>query len=186
MTNTLTIDQLQELLQIQKEFDDRIKTKNPKDTHKAYVEEFFEWYNTIEPFKNWKKIKGKPIEEQLDELSDMLAFALSYVLMNESYEESETYFCKMPELTNQYSFLAKLHKVISVTEYHKLNKLHERTGDLEINHILDLLIDVELVLPFQIAVEYYSIDQLIDAYKKKMKRNHERQDGTADAGKGYV
>ncbi|EWA67880.1 dUTPase, partial [Staphylococcus aureus] len=22
--------------------------------------------------------------------------------------------------------------------------------------------------------------------KKKMKRNHERQDGTADAGKGYV
>ncbi|EWR86008.1 hypothetical protein T921_00001, partial [Staphylococcus aureus MISS6132] len=27
---------------------------------------------------------------------------------------------------------------------------------------------------------------LIDAYKKKMKRNHERQDGTTDAGKGYV
>ncbi|EYN03800.1 hypothetical protein W130_00360 [Staphylococcus aureus DAR3583] len=26
----------------------------------------------------------------------------------------------------------------------------------------------------------------MDAYKKKMKRNHERQDGTADAGKGYV
>ncbi|HCZ0884749.1 TPA: dUTPase, partial [Staphylococcus aureus] len=23
-------------------------------------------------------------------------------------------------------------------------------------------------------------------YKKKMKRNHKRQDGTADAGKGYV
>ncbi|MDA5438375.1 dUTPase, partial [Staphylococcus aureus] len=66
------------------------------------------------------------------------------------------------------------------------NKRHERTGDLEINYILDLLIDVELVLPFQIAVEYYSINQLIDAYKKKMKRNHERQDGTADAGKGYV
>ncbi len=41
-------------------------------------------------------------------------------------------------------------------------------------------------LPFAIAIEYYSIDQLIDAYKKKMKRNHERQDGTADAGKGYV
>ncbi|HEH8439408.1 TPA: dUTPase, partial [Staphylococcus aureus] len=25
-----------------------------------------------------------------------------------------------------------------------------------------------------------------DAYKKKMKRNHERQDGTADTEKGYV
>ncbi|ENL12715.1 hypothetical protein B461_01956, partial [Staphylococcus aureus M0695] len=43
-----------------------------------------------------------------------------------------------------------------------------------------------LALPFGLAVQYYSIDQLIDAYKKKMKRNHERQDGTADAGKGYV
>ncbi|HDH4694250.1 TPA: dUTPase, partial [Staphylococcus aureus] len=30
------------------------------------------------------------------------------------------------------------------------------------------------------------IDKLISAYKKKMERNHERQDGTADAGKGYV
>ncbi|HDR2092140.1 TPA: dUTPase, partial [Staphylococcus aureus] len=43
-----------------------------------------------------------------------------------------------------------------------------------------------LLLPFALAEHYYSIDQLIDAYKKKMKRNHERQDGTADAGKGYV
>ncbi|MBW5905587.1 dUTPase [Staphylococcus haemolyticus] len=186
MTNTLTVEQLQELLQIQKEFDDRIETKNPEDTHKAFVEEFFEWYNTIEPFKNWKKNKGKPIELQLDELSDMLAFGLSYALMTESYEEPTTYFCKMPELANQYSFLAKLHKVISVTEYRNQNKHYERTGDLEINHILDLLNDVELIIPFQIAVEYYSIDQLIDAYKKKMEHNHLRQDGTADQGKGYV
>lgn len=45
---------------------------------------------------------------------------------------------------------------------------------------------INLFLPFAIAIQYYTIDQLIDAYKKKMKRNHERQDGTADAGKGYV
>ncbi|MBU7177867.1 dUTPase, partial [Staphylococcus aureus] len=32
MNNTLTIDQLQELLQIQKEFDDRISTRNLSDT----------------------------------------------------------------------------------------------------------------------------------------------------------
>ncbi|EVB24106.1 hypothetical protein O617_02691, partial [Staphylococcus aureus M0581] len=43
-----------------------------------------------------------------------------------------------------------------------------------------------LIMPFLYANTYYTIDQLIDAYKKKMKRNHERQDGTADAGKGYV
>lgn len=63
--NNLTVDQLKELLQIQKEFDDRIETKNPKDTHKAYVEEFFEWYNTIEPFKNWKKIKVNLLKNNL-------------------------------------------------------------------------------------------------------------------------
>ncbi|NUW81457.1 dUTPase, partial [Staphylococcus aureus] len=43
-----------------------------------------------------------------------------------------------------------------------------------------------IVIAIDIAFNLYSIDQLIDAYKKKMKRNHERQDGTADAGKGYV
>ncbi|HCV8042865.1 TPA: dUTPase, partial [Staphylococcus aureus] len=43
-----------------------------------------------------------------------------------------------------------------------------------------------IVIAIDIAYNLYSIDQLIDAYKKKMKRNHERQDGTAGAGKGYV
>ncbi|MBR9118151.1 dUTPase, partial [Staphylococcus aureus] len=45
---------------------------------------------------------------------------------------------------------------------------------------------IVIVIDIVYANTYYSIDQLIDAYKKKMKRNHERQDGTADAGKGYV
>ncbi|ELY16927.1 dUTPase, partial [Staphylococcus aureus] len=77
MTNTLTIDQLQELLQIQKEFDDRIPTLNLRDSKIAYVVEFFEWFNTLETFKNWKKKPGKPLDVQLDELADMLAFGLS-------------------------------------------------------------------------------------------------------------
>ncbi|HCX2190704.1 TPA: dUTPase, partial [Staphylococcus aureus] len=51
MNNTLTIDQLQELLQIQKEFDDRIPTLNLRDSKIAYVVEFFEWFNTLETFK---------------------------------------------------------------------------------------------------------------------------------------
>ncbi|EGQ3519979.1 dUTPase, partial [Staphylococcus pseudintermedius] len=51
MTNTLTVDQLQELLKIQKEFDDRIPTLNLEDSEVAYVVEFFEWFNTLETFK---------------------------------------------------------------------------------------------------------------------------------------
>ncbi len=79
MTNTLTVDQLQELLQIQKKFDDRIPTLNLQDSKIAYVVEFFEWFNTLETFKNWKQKPGKPLDVQLDELADMLAFGLSIV-----------------------------------------------------------------------------------------------------------
>ncbi|MCY1039628.1 dUTPase, partial [Staphylococcus nepalensis] len=77
MTNTITVDQLKELLQIQKDFDDRIPTLNLQDSKVAYVVEFFEWFNTLETFKNWKNNPGKPLDVQLDELADMLAFGLS-------------------------------------------------------------------------------------------------------------
>ena len=43
-----------------------------------------------------------------------------------------------------------------------------------------------LIIVFKIAEQLYTIDQLIAAYKKKMERNHARQDGTADKDKGYV
>ena len=77
MNNTLTVEQLKELLQTQKNFDNRIPTLNLQDSKIAYVVEFFEWFNTLETFKNWKKKPGKPLDVQLDELADMLAFGLS-------------------------------------------------------------------------------------------------------------
>lgn len=40
MTNQLTVDQLQELLQIQEDFDGRIPTLNLQDSKIAYVVEF--------------------------------------------------------------------------------------------------------------------------------------------------
>ena len=43
-----------------------------------------------------------------------------------------------------------------------------------------------VLLPFNIAYNLYTIDQLVIAYKSKMERNHARQDGTADTEKGYV
>lgn len=88
MTNTLTAEQLEELLQIQKEFDDRIPTLNLQDSKIAYVVEFFEWFNTLETFKNWKKKRGKPLEVQLDELADLLAFGLSIANQVEKDTES--------------------------------------------------------------------------------------------------
>lgn len=55
MTNQLTLEQLKELLQIQKDFDSRIPTINLQDSKIAYVVEFFEWFNTLETFKTGKR-----------------------------------------------------------------------------------------------------------------------------------
>ncbi|HHO5063349.1 TPA: dUTP diphosphatase [Staphylococcus aureus] len=169
MTNTLTTDQLQELLQIQKEFDDRIPTLNLRDSKIAYVVEFFEWFNTLETFKNWKKKPGKPLDVQLDELADMLAFGLSIANQQGLTDEQLEYG------------LSTLKKDGYV--YNESQSAWDFMSDVS-NIGLDPLSAV--VAPLDIAYNLYSIDQLIDAYKKKMKRNHERQDGTADAGKGYV
>ena len=57
MKNKLTAEQLKELLQIQKEFDDRIPTLNLHDSKIAYVVEFFEWFNTLETFKTGKETR---------------------------------------------------------------------------------------------------------------------------------
>ncbi|HDB7567957.1 TPA: dUTPase [Staphylococcus aureus] len=167
--NNLTVDQLQELLQIQKEFDDRIPTLNLGDSKIAYVVEFFEWFNTLETFKNWKKKSGKPLDVQLDELADMLAFGLS--------------IANQQEVTNE-----KLEYGLSTLRkdgylYNESQSVWDFMSDVS-NVGLEPLSAV--IIPLDIAYNLYSIDQLIDAYKKKMKRNHERQDGTADAGKGYV
>ncbi|HDA7850033.1 TPA: dUTPase, partial [Staphylococcus aureus] len=158
-----------ELLQIQKEFDDRIPTLNLQDSKIAYVVEFFEWFNTLETFKNWKKKPGKPLDVQLDELADMLAFGLS--------------IANQQEVTNE-----KLEYGLSTLRkdgylYNESQSVWDFMSDVS-NVGLEPLSAV--IIPLDIAYNLYSIDQLIDAYKKKMKRNHKRQDGTADAEKGYV
>ena len=176
MTNTLTVDQLQELLQIQKEFDDRIPTLNLQDSKIAYVVEFFEWFNTLETFKNWKKKPGKPLDVQLDELADMLAFGLS--IANQCEDETEE---KLEYVDNGY---LNDYLVNNEIDFNNKDCIDEIMSD--INELYDGWYCNNLFLPFCIAYKHYSIDQLITAYKKKMERNHARQNGTADKDKGYV
>ncbi|GBZ73317.1 dUTPase [Staphylococcus aureus] len=123
----------------------------------------------METFKNWKKKPGKPLDVQLDELADMLAFGLS--------------IANQQEVTNE-----KLEYGLSTLRkdgylYNESQSVWDFMSDVS-NVGLEPLSAV--IIPLDIAYNLYSIDQLIDAYKKKMKRNHKRQDGTADAGKGYV
>lgn len=179
MTNQLTVDKLEELLQIQKDFDSRIPTLNLQDSKIAYVVEFFEWFNTLETFKNWKKKPGKPLDVQLDELADMLAFGLSIANQSENDESSKEFLLysisKDENVYGDYDFTKK-----DVTKSVITDMPVSILENSEVSKIL------ALSLPFVLAKHYYTIDQLIDAYKKKMERNHARQDGTTDQGKGYV
>ncbi|HCT0379499.1 TPA: dUTPase [Staphylococcus pseudintermedius] len=169
MTNTLTVEQLEELLQIQKEFDDRIPTLNLEDSKIAYVVEFFEWFNTLETFKNWKKKPGKPLDVQLDELADLLAFGLSIANQtNVNVEELEGVLTSVEQTKVDFSSSELVYSI-----------MHD-FSNFEIDG------DDAMLLPFNFASNLYTIDQLIEAYKNKMERNHARQDGTADADKGYV
>ncbi|ELH4387775.1 dUTP diphosphatase [Staphylococcus pseudintermedius] len=176
MTNTLTVEQLEELLQIQKDFDDRIPTLNLQDSKIAYVVEFFKWFNTLETFKNWKKKQGKSLEVQLDKLADLLAFGLS--VANQVEKDTESILDNI----NDGSFNDFLmYENVNFDDFEVLDSFL-----VDINDLMFCWYGYNLFLPFAIANHYYTIDDLITAYKKKMKKNHARQDGTADAGKGYV
>lgn len=166
--NDLTIKQLTELLNIQKEFDERIPTLNLKDSKIAYVVEFFEWFNTLETFKNWKKRPGKPLDVQLDELADMLAFGLSITIQKGHIKEIE-----LERVIN--CDVAIPNKIVEY-DYRQLLGILDHT----------ITLNRTVSLTFALAHRFYTVEQLIDAYKKKMEVNHARQDGTADTDKGYV
>lgn len=179
--NTLTVDQLQELLQTQKEFDDRISTLNLQDSKIAYVVEFFEWFNTLETFKNWKKKPGKPLDVQLDELADMLAFGLSIThqlnldVTEETVENLNNIMQAAKDIDKHLDDIDILSEVYTNLGKNIFNRDSTNSDALTF-----------LTYPFAFSVEYYSLDQLIDAYNKKMEVNHARQDGIADKDKGYV
>ena len=167
--HNLTTDQLKELLEIQKEFDSRIPTLNLQDSKVAYIVEFFEWFNTLETFKNWKKKPGKPLDVQLDELADMLAFGLSIANQQELTDEDLVYGLSSIR-SDGYN-------------YKNSQSIWDFMKDISNIGLRPLM---AVITPLDIAYNIYSIDQLIHAYKKKMDRNHARQDGTADTDKGYV
>lgn len=164
----MQLNELRELLEIQAGFDSRIDTINLEDTKAAYIIEFFEWFNTVEIFKNWKKHPGEPVEVQLDELADLLAFGLS--MANQDQVDIKYFEELLGDVTDHF-------------DYQTNKTIYRFMSDVD-----SLGIDAisAVILPLNIAYNMYSIDQLIEAYKQKMKHNHARQDGTVDQDKGYV
>lgn len=181
MDNRLTIENLKTLLQTQKNFDSRIPTLNLQDSKIAYVVEFFEWFNTLETFKNWKKKPGKPLDVQLDELADMLAFGLSIThqlnldVTEETVENLNNIMQAAKDIDKHLDDIDILSEVYTNLGKNIFNRDSTNSDALTF-----------LTYPIAFSVEYYSLDQLIDAYNKKMEVNHARQDGTTDKDKGYV
>lgn len=129
----------------------------------AWYMELTEWVNTLERFKNWKLHKGKPLEVQLDELADVLAFGLSLYLQVSGRVDVE--------------FVETMEGVLGMIEPGKqtfdLTFLSTYADIFDSNNHWHLIV---MQLPLTIAYDLYSIDQLLDAYEKKMKVNHDRQD----------
>src|SRR5699024_8209072 len=128
----------------------------------------FEWFNTLETFKNWKKNPGKPLDVQLDELADMLAFGLS--IANQSSVSVKALSESLPNVDRNFDY-----RTSDIMYGLMEDVINFRLGDED-----------PVLLPLNIAHNLYTTDQLITAYKKKMERNHKRQDGKVDKDKGYV
>ena len=153
--NTLTVEQFKELLQIQKEFDDKIPTLNLQDSKIAYVVEFFEWFNTLETFKNWKNKPEKSLDVQLDKLADMLTFGLSFANQHKFNEYDIQLFFESWELEN---FLEKSYFINQEMIYDMMYEFEDE----------DFTPFRGLIIVFKIAEQLYTIDQLISTYKKKV------------------
>ncbi|MCU7556577.1 dUTPase [Macrococcus capreoli] len=183
-------DLLDDLLTVQREFDARITTKRLGDTTLAYFVELFEWLNSKELFKNWKASPGKGLDVELDELADVLAFALSLIGQGLDAIEDEEEVALEYIVAEVNEGLAKITDGFTldkseITLYYIRLLLNAVFEDEQPSLTLDSLAFL-LAQPFVIAEVYYNTDALIEAYKAKMARNHARQDGTADEDRGYV
>ena len=101
MRSYFKLDELNEMLELQRGLDEKIRENNniPKEQNLnlekflAIKTEIFELANEIESFKFWKKNKGK--SKQLEEACDVLHFALSLAIDNDvelvEHSQGETY-----------------------------------------------------------------------------------------------
>lgn len=149
---------------LQQEVDSYMKAWNEIHIETALCEEFHEWYNALGLFKDWKKHKTAK-EKQLDELADCLAFALS--LLNHkhktfSYDRSKF---TLKRISN------KEHKNAMLNEIKTGYLFNKRVGTTvyiqEPENAIELIIDI--------AILFYTLEELFEAYEKKSLVNIQRQ-----------
>lgn len=155
---------LTELQELQRKVDSHMKIWDRKHIETALCEEFHEWYNAIGLFKDWK-LNKTPKEKQLDELADCLAFTLS--LLNDDRHVYSIERCRfiLKRISN------KDHKKAMINEIETGYLFNKRVG----NTVYMQTSEFALELILDIAMLYYSLDELFEAYKKKSMVNIQRQ-----------
>lgn len=168
MRSYFKLDELNEMLELQRGLDEKIRENNniPKEQNLnlekflAIKTEIFELANEIESFKFWKKNKGK--SKQLEEACDVLHFALSLAIDNDvelvEHSQGETY---NPDKYNFNELFGIMDTMVS--------DMHISDNYMELNSFL-------LILGVIVNKCGYDISNLYDAYIGKNKVNHTRQD----------
>ena len=156
-------DELIKLQELQREVDSHMETWQREKIITALSEEFHEWYNAIGFFKIWKKHKTS-IEKQLDELADCLAFALS--LLNDDDRIFRFTRCEFVMNRNNEQHIKLMKNEIEHGELFS-KRVHNTVYKQSIEFSIDLILNIAMI--------YYSFEDLFEAYKKKSLVNIQRQ-----------
>jgi ORF025 len=163
MNNLELYNKLVELQAIQRDVDSHMKVWKREKIITALSEEFHEWYNAIGFFKIWKKHKT-PVEKQLDELADCLAFALS--LLNDDEKHFEIDRCNIVLNRNTERHIRLMRNEIEHGELFS-KRVHNTVYKQSVGFSIELILNIAMI--------YYSFEDLFEAYKKKSLVNIQRQ-----------
>lgn len=168
MRSYFKLDELNEMLELQRGLDEKIRENNdiPKEQNLnlekflAIKTEIFELANEVESFKFWKKNKGKT--NQLEEACDVLHFALSLAIDNDvelvEHSQGEKY---SPDKYDSNELFGIMDCMVS--------DMYLSNDYIELNSLL-------LMLGVIVNKCGYDISKLYEAYIGKNKVNHTRQD----------
>lgn len=156
-------DELIKLQELQREVDSHMETWQREKIITALSEEFHEWYNAVGFFKIWKKHKT-PLEKQLDELADCLAFALS--LLNDDKKTFELDRCDTVLSRNNKQHIKLMRNEIERGELFS-KRVHNTVYKQSVGFSIELILNIAMI--------YYSFEDLFEAYKKKSLVNIQRQ-----------
>lgn len=163
MNNLTLYNKLVDLQDIQRDVDSHVELWERDKIVTALSEEFHEWYNAIGLFKIWKKNKT-PIEKQLDELADCLAFGLSLLNHDNRVFEVDRWDVVLNRNNEQHIELMR-NEIEHGKSFSK--RVHNTVYEQSVEFSIELILNIAMI--------YYSFDDLFEAYKKKSLVNIQRQ-----------